>query len=39
MVVFQKWTWLDNFFYAAAVFNTLGLTVFYSRLAAAITTE
>ena len=39
MVVFQKWTWLDNFFYAAAVFNTLGLTVFYSRFAAAITTE
>lgn len=39
MIVFQKWSWLDNFFYAAAVYNTLGLAVFYSRLATSLTAE
>lgn len=38
MVVFQKWSWVDNFIYAAVVFNTLGLTVFYSSLTGLITT-
>jgi hypothetical protein len=39
MVVFQNWAWWDNFLYAAAVFNTLALTVFYSRLMATTTAE
>lgn len=39
MIVFQRWSWLDNFFYAATVFNTLGLTVFYSRFAAKVTAD
>lgn len=39
MVLFQKWNWLDNFFYAAAVFNTLGLSLFYSRLTAVLAAE
>ncbi len=39
MIIFQKWIWLDNFFYAVAVYNTFGLTVFYSRFATALTVD
>lgn len=39
MFLFQKWSWLDNFFYAAAVFNTLGLSLFYSRITAVLAAE
>lgn len=29
MFLFNKWAWWDNFFYAAAVYNTLAIFLFY----------
>ncbi|HOA36184.1 MAG TPA: hypothetical protein PKV91_07830 [Bacillota bacterium] len=29
MVIFNKWAWWDNFFYALAVYNTLAIFIFH----------